>query len=199
MLPSDTQIKMLHQKYAKTEADFELIYTHCQVVDEVAKQLLEAKPELAVNHELIHVGCMLHDIGVYAVRENGTFVQGIKHGTIGEQILKDEGYPEIIYRFASHHTGVGLTKQDIVSQDLPIPIGDYLAETNEERMVMYADKFHTKSDPPTFYTFEGYRTFVQQFGNDKALLFDELAELFGKPNLDILSKKFGHLIQDTGV
>ena len=32
-LPTDSQIKSLHKKYAKTDADFVLIYTHCQVVN----------------------------------------------------------------------------------------------------------------------------------------------------------------------
>ena len=35
-LPTDTQIKNLHKKYAKTDTDFTLIYTHCQVVDAIA-------------------------------------------------------------------------------------------------------------------------------------------------------------------
>ena len=32
-LPTEAQIKSLHKKYAKTDADFALIYTHCQVVN----------------------------------------------------------------------------------------------------------------------------------------------------------------------
>jgi hypothetical protein len=42
-LPTDTQIKNLHKKYAKTDADFALIYTHCQVVDTIAAQLLDSR------------------------------------------------------------------------------------------------------------------------------------------------------------
>ena len=42
-LPTDTQIKNLHKKYAKTDADFALIYTHCQVVDAIAAQLLDSR------------------------------------------------------------------------------------------------------------------------------------------------------------
>lgn len=42
-LPTDTQIKNLHKKYAKTDADFVLIYTHCQVVDAIAAQLLDSR------------------------------------------------------------------------------------------------------------------------------------------------------------
>ncbi len=35
-------------------------------------------------------------------------------------------------------------------QNLPVPPADYLAETPEERLVMYADKFHSKSHPGRF-------------------------------------------------
>lgn len=199
MLPTDKQIKELHQKYAKTKEDFTLIYTHCRIVEAIALQLLDARPVSGIDRELIHVGCLLHDIGAYDVLEDGVFVQGVRHGTIGEQILKNEGFPEVIWRFASHHAGVGLTEQDVLDQNIPIPAGDYTAKTNEERLIMYADKFHSKSnpplDPPYFCTFDWFRNSVQKFGQDKASKFDDLADIFGKPDLNTLSKKFGHIIK----
>lgn len=200
MLPTDQQIRELHRKYAKTDADFNLLYTHCQVVEAIAMQLLDAKPQPGIDRELVHVGCMLHDIGAYDVLVDGKFVQGVRHGTIGEEILKSEGYPETIWRFASHHTGVGLTAKDVVDQNIPIPVADYTAQTDEERLVMYADKFHSKSNPPLeppyFCTFEWFRDSVKQFGPDRAAKFDNLAELFGKPDLVSLSKRFGYDIKD---
>ena len=42
-LPTEAQIKNLHKKYAKTDTDFALIYTHCQVVDAIAVQLLDSR------------------------------------------------------------------------------------------------------------------------------------------------------------
>lgn len=60
----------------------------------------------------------------------------ITHGTEGERILKEEGLPENLWRFAAHHTGVGLSKQDIINQHLPLPAADYFAETDEELLVM---------------------------------------------------------------
>ncbi len=149
MLPTDQQIKNLHQKYAKTDADLTLIYTHCQIIEAIAMQLLEENPIKDIDRNLVHVGCLLHDIGAYEVLEDGKFVQGVRHGTIGEDILKSEGFSETIWRFASHHTGVGLTKKDVLDQKLPIPVADYTARTIEEQLVMYADKFHSKSNPPS--------------------------------------------------
>lgn len=199
MLPTDQQILALHHKYAKTDADFDLIYTHCRVVEALAMQLLDAKHIGGIDRKLVHVGCMLHDIGAYGVLENGIFVKGVRHGIIGEDILKNEGLPERLCRIASHHTGVGLTKQDVINQSLPMPVADYTAKTNEERLVMYADKFHSKStppiEPPYFCSYEWSHESIQKFGKDKATKLDALATLFGKPNLEILSQRFGYEIR----
>lgn len=200
MLPTDKQIESLHRTHAKSEADFQLVYTHCRIVEAIAMQLLDARPIDNVDRQLVHIGCLLHDIGAYQVLENGKFVRGVRHGVIGETILRDEGFPEIIWRFASHHTGVGLTKQDVIDQHIPIPATDYTAQTDEERLVMYVDKFHSKSnpphEPPYFCTFEWYRHSIQQFGEDKTTKFDFLAEQFNKPDLAPLGKRFGHAIKD---
>ena len=58
---------------------------------------------------------------------------------------------------ASHHTGVGLTAEQILHRKLPLPAVDLLAETVEEELVMYADAFHTKSVPPVLVPFARYR------------------------------------------
>lgn len=200
MLPTDKQIRALHQKYAHSDTDFELIYTHCQVVDAITKQLITANPQLTIDPELVHVGCMLHDIGAYEVLENGSFVRGVRHGVIGEEILRNEGYPEILHRIASHHTGVGLSAEDVRDQNLPMPVANYTADTDEERLIMYADKFHSKSnppiDPPYLCTFEWFRVSVSQHGHDKAAKFDALSALFGLPDLTTLSRQFGFKIKD---
>lgn len=197
MLPTDQQIIDLHHKYAKTDADFQLVYQHCQIIEAVAMQLLDANPVAGIDRQLVHVGCMLHDIGAYKVLENGFFVNGVRHGVFGEEILKEEGYPEKLWRIASHHTGVGLTEQDVIDQSLPIPVADYTAQTNEERLVMYADKFHSKGKPPYFCSYEWFHESVQKFGKDKAAKLDALAALFKKPDLTPLSQRFGHEIKTT--
>lgn len=200
MLPTEQQILELHRAHAKSDADFQLIYTHCRIVETIAMQLLQARPVPHIDLQLVHIGSLLHDIGAYDVlNEEGRFVQGVRHGPIGENILRDAGYPETIWRFASHHTGVGLTEQDVIDQRIPIPVSDYTAQSDEERLIMYADKFHSKSHPPTeppyFCTFEWYRDSVQQFGDDKIAKFDALARQFGKPALLPLSQQFGHEIK----
>lgn len=194
-MPNEQQIMQLHQKYAVSKMAFSQVWTHCQIVLEIAEQLMLAT-KLDVDPQLVRAGCLLHDIGVYPLIDAEAMVKpGVSymtHGIVGKAILRDEGLPEALTMIAAHHTGVGLSKQDVIVQRLPLPIADYLAKTEEERLIMYCDKFHSKTLPPTFNSFKHYRAYVSQFGDDKALQFDALAKSFGLPRLEGLSKKYGH-------
>lgn len=194
---ADEMIESLHRKYAPTPGVYELVYTHCQIVWRIAEQLIDRR-QLIVDKQLVKAGCLLHDIGVYALYDEAGVYQEkcdyITHGIEGERILQSEGAPAWLCRIASHHTGVGLTKGDIIRQQLPLPPADYTAATIEERLVMYADKFHSKSRPPHFNSYEQYRRKVSSFGMQKAALFDALADEFGLPDLAPLADEFGHAI-----
>ncbi len=196
-LPSMEQIKALHRKYAIDDEAFELIYTHCQIVRDIAFELIKEK-KLDVDVQLVEVGCMLHDIGVYKLYDSKGVIDDsryIQHGVLGYELLKEEGFEEVICRFASHHTGVGLTKQDIQSQKLPLPEQDMLADTKEELIVMFADKFHSKDEPPCFNTAEWYEEHVARFGDDKRELFKDMIAELGLPDIESLSKSYSHIIR----
>ena len=54
------------------------------------------------------------------------------------------GYPQHA-RVCERHTGAGLTKREIIEQELPLPQQDFLPETTEEKLICYADKFFSKT------------------------------------------------------
>ncbi len=194
-LPTEHEIIQLHKKHAPSKDVFELVFTHCGIVANIADHLIDSC-DVAVDASLVRVGCLLHGIGVYPLYDidgkQRTDVHYITHGIRGEEILKAEGYPEVIWRFASHHTGTGLTVKDITTQNLPLPLHDFEAKTSEEMLVMYADKFHSKSEPPHFNSFDWYRSYISKFGGDKAQMFESMAQQFGIPNLDPLVRTYGH-------
>lgn len=196
VIPTDRQIRTLHQRYAPTADAFELVYTHCTIVCAVAEQLLgENCP--ALDAELVRAGSLLHDIGVYQLYDaSGQLDEAnyVRHGVLGHALLQELGFPQQVCRFCSHHTGVGLSREDVLQQGLPLPAGDYLAETDEERLVMYADKFHSKTDGGVFVTAASYAAGVRRFGDDKAARFAALAAQFGEPDLPTLSGRYGHPI-----
>ncbi|MGK5551475.1 HD domain-containing protein [Actinomadura kijaniata] len=195
-VPSDDEIRSLHLRHAPSRAAFDLVYTHCRIVCQIAERLL-ARRNAAVDVALVRAGCLLHDIGVYRLYgPSGELdhARYIRHGVLGHELLAGEGFPEVLCRFCSCHTGVGLTRDDIREQRLPIPVGDYVAETAEEELVMYADKFHSKTDPPVFVSAETYAAKVGRFGEEKTLAFKEMVDRYGVPDLGPLIARYGHAL-----
>ncbi|MFJ1708454.1 HDIG domain-containing metalloprotein [Kitasatospora sp. NPDC088346] len=188
--PTVRSVRALHEKYAPSTEALDLVLTHCEIVSRIALALA-ARTAQPVDTELVEIGALLHDIGVYRL-DGGAY---IRHGVLGHEILRAEGLPESYCRFASCHTGVGLTRQDIEDQALPIPACDYLAGTAEERLVMYADKFHSKSTPPRFLDAAAYAQRLTVFGPDKVAVFDAMVTEFGEPDLAPLVAEYGHAWQ----
>lgn len=194
ILPTVEEVRALHEKHAPSREALELVLTHCEIVCEIAEQLL-AGAGPAIDAGLVRVGALLHDIGVYRLYDSAGRLDHrgyIRHGVLGHEILREEGYPERLRRFCSCHTGVGLSRHDIRSQGLPIPEADYLAESAEEQLVMYADKFHSKSTPPTFLTADSYASYVARFGAAKVEGFALLRARFGEPDLTAARERYGH-------
>lgn len=192
MLPGYESIATLHRKYAPTDEAYELVFTHCQIVEKIAMGLLSAKPQPGIDTGLVRAGCLLHDIGVYSLYTDGQIdkTRYITHGVEGERILQSEHFDDRLCRMASHHTGVGVSKVDIEDGSLPLPSRDFHAESLEEKLVMYADKFHSKT--PRFNTVESYARFVAGYGPEKAETFMEFVEIFGVPDLTSLVAEYGH-------
>lgn len=186
MVPGVAEIRALHERVAPSRGAFEQVWTHCEIVWRLAEPLVGS-----LDGALVRAGCLLHDIGVYRLAPDTHY---LRHGVLGDDLLAEWGFPEPLRRFCSHHTGVGLTRDDVLSQGLPLPVADYLAESDEERLVMYADKFHSKRVPPVFVSAPTYAASVARFGPDKPAAFDALTARFGLPDLEPLSKEYGHLI-----
>ena len=184
--PTDSEIRALHERAAPSAAALEVVLTHCEIVCAIAERLAAERP--GVDVALVRAGALLHDIGVH--RLNGDSY--LRHGVLGHEMLRELGFPETLCRFCSCHTGVGLTRDDIERQRLPLPPGDYVARTAEERIVMYADKFHSKTTPPAFLTADTYAAQVRRFGDDKAAQFAAMVADFGEPDLEPLAARYGH-------
>jgi len=188
-IPTPEEIRALHKELAPSEEAFDLVHTHCEIVWALAAQLIEAN-RLTVDTGLVRAACLLHDIGVHLL-DGAPY---IRHGILGEALLTERGFPARLARFCAHHTGVGITREDIGKQALPLPPADYLADSGEERLLMYADKFHTKSTPPVFVTAVTAAARVREFGPAHTARFAALRAEFGDPDLTALTRRFGHAI-----
>lgn len=200
-VPTDKEILALHEKHAPTPAALDLVYQHCQIVCGIAEQL-HASSGLDSDIGLVRAGCLLHDIGVYRLYDTAgelDHASYIRHGLLGHELLLAEGFPDAICRFASCHTGMGLTRDDVLRQGLPLPPADYVAETGEEALVMYADKFHSKKTPPALLTACAYAASVRRFGEDKVARFESMRAAFGEPDLGPFSRAYGHRVVDCAL
>ncbi len=195
-IPDDAAILAVHERHAPTPQALDVVYTHCRIVCEIAEQL-HARPGTDADLSLVRAGSLLHDVGVYRLYDAaGRLDQAgyIRHGLLGYELLRAEELPEAVCRFAARHTGVGLTREDVLRQNLPLPPADYVAETPEEALVMYADKFHTKSAPPAFLTPAAYAAYVRRFGADKVAAFAAMRATFGDPDLVPLTAAYGQRV-----
>ena len=195
-IPADSEILAVHERHAPTPEALDLVYTHCLIVSDIAGQL-HASSASEVDIGLVRAGCLLHDVGVYRLYDDAgrlDHARYIRHGLLGHELLRQEGFPEEICRFASRHTGVGITRDDVIRHGLPLPPCDYVAETREETLVMYADKFHSKTTPPTFLTAGAYAATVRRFGEGKVAAFHAMRAMFGEPDLAALASAYGQRI-----
>lgn len=195
-LPTLEEANNLHKKYAPNKEALENVWKHCHIVRRIALQVADGY--YPTNKELLGIGALLHDIGVYRLYKDGIIDEAnyITHGLLGYELLKEEGFDEELCRFALLHTGVGITKEDVVKNKLPLPARDYVPETDEEKIVAFADKFHSKSEPPTFNTVDWFREHLRKkFGEHKVKLFDRMLEEFGEPDLKPLMARYGQDIR----
>ncbi len=94
-------------------------------------------------------------------------------------MLEREGLPRHAL-VCERHIGVGLSREDIIGQKLPLPQRDMRPVTIEEKIITYADLFFSKSSRPGQgeRPIELVRERMARHGEEKIRLLDEWHELF---------------------
>jgi uncharacterized protein len=151
-------------------ADDELrrvLLLHSRQVADRCLQIVKKHRELPVDVQFLEEAAMLHDIGIYQCDAPSIHCHGtepyIKHGPIGGDLLRQEGFPRHA-RVAERHTGTGLP--------------GFEPETLEEQIVCYADKFYSKSNPDHVRTVAETAQSLEKFGHEGVLKFLSWAEKF---------------------
>ncbi|MCI6159979.1 MAG: HDIG domain-containing protein [Prevotellaceae bacterium] len=169
-------------KYYKEDSPLRhILLTHSQSVAQKALQIAFNHPELDLDLDFLKEAAMLHDIGVIRCDAPGIHCFGdepyILHGRLGAEMLRAEGFPRHA-RVCERHTGAGLTEQDIVGQNLPLPHQDFLPETLEEQVICYADKFFSKTRLDREKTIEQAKNSLAKFGEEGVVRFCRWVQLF---------------------
>ena len=161
-----------------------ILITHSRSVADLALALAKQHPELNLDLQFVEEAAMLHDIGIVRCDAPSIHCFGtepyIAHGRQGAEMLRAEGMPRHA-RVCERHTGAGITREAIETQQLPLPLQDFLSETLEEQLICYADKFFSKTKLDRQKTVEQAEKSLIKFGEDGLERFRAWVERFGEP------------------
>lgn len=168
--------------YYPTETELRrILLTHSQDVTNRALSIAANHFELHLDIAFIREAAMLHDLGIFLTDAPSIQCFGkqpyICHGILGAQLLRELGY-ERHARVCERHTGAGITRQAIQSQQLPLPLQDFLPETMEEQLICYADKFYSKSHLERVRNVEQAAKSLEKFGTDSVQRFMHWVQMF---------------------
>lgn len=177
-----TDWKKIIDKYYSGDGDLRtILIIHSQSVARKALQIVSLHPELNLDREFIEEAAMLHDIGIIKTDAPGIKCFGtepyICHGILGAEMLRPEGLPRHA-RVCERHTGAGLSLNEIVSQNLPLPHQDFLPETLEEQVICYADKFFSKTHLDREKSVEKAEKSIAKFGEEGLARFKQWEKMF---------------------
>lgn len=175
-------IDIIEKLYGKEDSALKrILLVHSRAVAQKALRIVDAHPEMALDRQFVEEAAMLHDIGIIRCDAPGIECFGtepyIRHGILGAAMLRSEGL-ERHARVCERHTGAGLSRQDIVSQNLPLPQQDYLPETLEEQLICYADKFFSKTRLEQKKTIGQAEHSLAKFGEEGLQRFRHWKQLF---------------------
>lgn len=175
---------------------------HCRQVADKALAIANAKKLDTLDREEIEAAAMLHDIGIFLCDAPGIECRGtehyLRHGLLGADLLRKEGMLaagslsaanaqatvgmfERMACVAERHTGSGITREEIIADDLPLPIDRcFLPESKLERLICYADKFFSKSGSMEEKPLGKVMVSMSRFGPEPYARFRALHNEFGR-------------------
>ncbi len=177
-------ITLIQKYYPVDSLAYRVLIAHSQLVRNKALELADRASDLHPDRDFIAEAAFLHDIGIFYTYapEIGCYGERhyLEHGYLGRELLEKEGFPRHAL-VCERHTGVGLTKEDIIRQGLPLPHRDMVPETLEEKIICFADCFYSKH-PDKLHrekSLERVRKKIRRYGKDKEAVLEEWIRLFG--------------------
>lgn len=168
-------------KYCKEEKLRHILLVHSRAVADKALAIARNHPELQADEQFIEEAALLHDIGIVRVNAPAIACVGtepyICHGILGAEILRAEGLGRHAL-VCERHTGTGLTLQQIVAQQLPLPHRDMQPVSIEEQIICFADKFFSKTRLESEKSVEQARRSLEKFGEEGLVKFDAWCTCF---------------------
>ncbi len=175
-------INLISKYYKPNSKAYHILYGHSRAVTDKALKVAQKHPELNPDLKFIEEASMVHDIGIFLTNAPGLYCFGdypyLAHGYLGCELVTKLGFPDHGL-VCERHTGVGISKEEILEKKLPLPLRDYIPETVEEQMISFADKFYSKSiDIFKEKSLAEVRKSISKFGKTNIDRFEEWCDLF---------------------
>ena len=174
-------ISLIDKYYSHVPELKQVLLIHSRQVTDRALKILDSHPEFQVDRRFIEEAAMLHDIGIIYCDAPKIHCHGshkyIEHGYLGAELLRKEGFP-LHAGVAERHTGSGITLEQIIREQLPLPERDLCPQTIEEEIICYADKFYSKSHLGEELPYDKVRYNIWRYGHDAVQRFDRWRGMF---------------------
>jgi uncharacterized protein len=164
---TEEQAIELLKKHSTGKEAFEKVLSHVKAVQKIAIRLADKVP--GIDMYQIRIGSLLHDIGRFSCGK-----EIYKHAILGSDIVRKEGLGEDIALIVERHIGAGITKEDIIKQNLLLPKKDFVPISKEEKIVAHADNLVKGSREITFD--EVVERFRKELGEESVERFVKLKD-----------------------
>lgn len=175
--------RILREYYPPDSATYDILMRHGELVAAKALAVADHLKPAAINRIFLQEAAMVHDIGIFLTDTPALGCHGkhpyICHGTLGRELLEGHGLDRHAL-VCERHVGVGLSKEDIQRQHLPLPVRDMLPATIEEEIICYADKFYSKNSgqPNAARTITDIVAMLRRYGERPAQRFQAWTQRF---------------------
>lgn len=166
--------EIIEKYYDSNSKLYKILIRHSEQVRDRALKVVDKHPELKADRKFIEEAAMLHDIGIFLTDAPKIECFGkykyICHGYLGADIVRKEGYPKHAL-VCERHTGVGLSKEYIIENDLPVPHRDLRPKSIEEQIICFSDKFYSKTKLNKEVQLEDIVDKLEKYGKDQPQIF----------------------------
>ncbi|KGN80032.1 phosphohydrolase [Porphyromonadaceae bacterium COT-184 OH4590] len=173
-------LAIIDKYYQKDTPLYNIFLSHSISVKNKALNIAR-RHSLDVDLQFVEEASMLHDIGVFLTYAPLIHCFGshryIEHGYLGAEILRKEGYPKHAL-VCERHTGTGLSLEDILQRNLPLPHRDMMPVSLEEQLICYADLFFSKTRLESEATLDALQQKVALWGEKSLNTFKKWLNMF---------------------
>jgi uncharacterized protein len=175
--------RILQKFYVPDSVTYRLLVVHGRQVGGKALAIADRVADLKPDRRLLWEAAMLHDIAIFMTAAPKLGCHGthpyVSHGYLGRMLLETIGLKRHAL-ICERHVGVGLDIQDIIKQNLPVPLRDMRPITLEEQIICYADKYFSKNGGiNTHNSVNSILTKLRPYGVAKLERFETWIQRFG--------------------